>query len=122
MKKARARKERFEDRDTLRPEYDFIGAVRGVTAARYAQGANILAVDPEVRDVFPNSGAVNDALRALAPLLREQRGRPGRTKRSPRPRPRGSGRLVTAFRRNGRVPLALALATARQIVTRGRAG
>lgn len=89
MKKARASKERFEDRDTLRPEYDFTGAVRGVTAARYDQGTNIVAVDPEVRDVFPNSGAVNDALRALAPLLREQRGRPGRTKRSTRPRPRG---------------------------------
>ena len=88
MKKARASKERFEDRDTLRPEYDFTGAVRGVTAARYAQGTNIVAVDPEVRDVFPNGGAVNDALRALAPLLREQRGR-GRTKRSSRPRPRG---------------------------------
>ena len=90
MKKARASKERFEDRDTLRPEYDFTGAARGVTAARYAQGTNIVAVDPEVRDVFPNSGAVNDALRALAPLLRQQRSRPGRTKPSTRPRPRGS--------------------------------
>ena len=89
MKKARASKERFEDWDTLRPEYDFTGAVRGVTAARYAQDTNIVAVDPEVRDVFPNSGAVNDALRALAPLLREQRGRPRRTKRSTRSRPRG---------------------------------
>ncbi|MFI5397974.1 MAG: hypothetical protein ACHQ9S_20745 [Candidatus Binatia bacterium] len=89
MKKVRASKERFEDRDTMRPEYDFTGAVRGVTAARYGQGTNIVAVDPEVRDVFPNGGAVNDALRALAPLLREQRGRPGRTKRPTRPRPRG---------------------------------
>jgi hypothetical protein len=88
MKKAKASKNRFEDRDTLRPEYDFTGAVRGVTAARYARGTNIVAVDPEVRDVFPDSGTVNDALRALAPLLREQRGAPGR-KRSTRPRPRG---------------------------------
>ena len=29
------------DRDTLRPEYDFSRAVRGATAARYAEGANI---------------------------------------------------------------------------------
>ena len=28
-----------EDRDTMRPEYDFSGAVRGTTARRYAQGA-----------------------------------------------------------------------------------
>ena len=88
MKKARASKDRLEDRDTLRPEYDFSGGVRGVTAARYAEGTNIVAVDPEVRDVFPDSGTVNEALRALAPLLREQRGGPGRTRRSTRPRPR----------------------------------
>jgi hypothetical protein len=89
MKKARSSKNRFADRDTMRPEYDFRGAVRGVTAARYIQGTNIVAVDPEVRDVFPDSGAVNEALRALAPLFREQRGGAGRTRRSTRPRPRG---------------------------------
>ncbi len=84
MKKARASKSHFEDRDTLRPEYDFTGAVRGVTAPRYAQGTNIVVVDPEVRDVFPDSTTVNDALRALAPLLREKRGAQGRTSRSRR--------------------------------------
>ena len=74
MKKARANQKTFDDRDTMRPEYDFTGATRGVTAERYAQGTNVVAVDPDVRDVFPDSGAVNEALRALAPLLREQRG------------------------------------------------
>jgi len=64
--------EATEDRDTMRPEYDFSGAVRGVTAARYAQGTNIVVVDPEVLDVFPTSGAVNEALRALAPVLRRR--------------------------------------------------
>ena len=97
MKKARSSKNGFKDRDTMRPEYDFTGAVRGVTAARYAQGTNIVAVDPEVQDVFPDSGAVNDALRALAPLFRAQRGGPGRTRRSTRPRSRGrSGEHVRA--------------------------
>ena len=84
MKKSGDRKKRFEDRDTLRPEYDFAGAGRGVTAARYARGTNMVAVDPEVRDVFPDSGTVNDALRAVAPLLREQRGGAGRTSPSTR--------------------------------------
>ena len=75
MKKGKPRQqmEAKEDRDTLRPEYDFSGAVRGVTAARYAKGTNVVVVDPEVLDVFPNSGAVNEALRALAPVLRRQR-------------------------------------------------
>ena len=36
-------------RDTLRREYDFSHAVRGVTAPRYARGANIVVVDPKVR-------------------------------------------------------------------------
>jgi hypothetical protein len=85
MKKTRLAKAAFDDRDTMRPEYDFSTAVRGVTAARYAQGANVVVVDPALQDVFPDSVAVNEALRALAPLLREQRGAErGRTKRSSR--------------------------------------
>ncbi len=74
MKKVKPRQlsEAAEERDTMRPEYDFSGAVRGITAARYAKGTNVVVVDPEVLDVFPNSGAVNEALRALAPVLRRR--------------------------------------------------
>jgi hypothetical protein len=90
MKKDSPQQRVWDDTDTMRPEYDFRGAVRGVTAARYAQGTNVVAVDPDVRDVFPDSLKVNEALRALAPLLREQlAGKPSRTRRSTRPRPRG---------------------------------
>ena len=60
------------DRDTMRDEYDFSGAKRGVTAARYAEGANVAVIDPEVLDVFPDGNAVNEALRALAPVIRKQ--------------------------------------------------
>jgi hypothetical protein len=63
------------DRDTIRPEYDFSRAVRGATAARYAEGANVVVIDPDVLDVFPDGLAVNEALRALAPVIR--RGRRG---------------------------------------------
>lgn len=58
------------DEDTMRPEYDFSAGVRGVTAARYAAGANVVAIDADLLDVFPDAGAVNAALRALAPILR----------------------------------------------------
>lgn len=61
------------DRDTMRKEYDFSGAVRGVTAPRYAQGANVVVIDPEILDVFPDALAVNEVLRALAPVLRQKR-------------------------------------------------
>ena len=64
------------DRDTMRAEYDFSGAVRGATAARYRQGTNVILLDPTLLDVFPDSAAVNEALRALAPVLRRQRRAP----------------------------------------------
>lgn len=73
MKKIDRRRKQAFDRDTLRPEYDFSRAVRGVTAARYAQGANVVVIDPAVLDVFPNGTSVNEALRALAPVIRQKR-------------------------------------------------
>ncbi len=61
------------EHDTMRPEYDFSGATRGRTAARYAEGADVVVVGHDVLDVFPDSVAVNEALRALAPVIRRQR-------------------------------------------------
>ncbi len=58
------------DADTMRPEYDFSTAVRGVTAARYAQGTNVVLLDPDVAELFPDSQAVNEALRTLTRLGR----------------------------------------------------
>jgi hypothetical protein len=71
----RGEKEMSADEDTMRDEYDFSGAARGVTARRYATGTNVVVIDPEVLDVFPDGEAVNDALRALAPVLRRNRQR-----------------------------------------------
>ena len=62
-----------EDEDTMRPEYDFSQGIRGVTAQRYAQGANVVVISPEVLDVFPDGATVNEALRALPPVLRRSR-------------------------------------------------
>jgi hypothetical protein len=62
----------------MRPEYDFSKAVRGAIAARFRQGTNLVVVDPAVRDVFPDSDAVNEALRALAPVLRRRRKAPSK--------------------------------------------
>ncbi|RJP18221.1 MAG: hypothetical protein C4527_29395 [Candidatus Omnitrophota bacterium] len=59
--------------DTMRPEYDFSDAVRGVTATRYAKGTNVVVIERDVLDVFPDSATVNEALRALAPVIRHRR-------------------------------------------------
>jgi len=44
MKKSKG-KQLASDQDTMRPEYDFSKAVRGVTARRYAQGTNVVLLD-----------------------------------------------------------------------------
>lgn len=75
MKKKASRRKRASDHDTLRPEYDFAQGVRGVTASRFAEGANVVVVDPDVLDVFPDGTSVNEALRALAPVIRHRRRR-----------------------------------------------
>jgi hypothetical protein len=60
------------EQDTMRDEYDFSDAVRGKYAARVSQGTNIVKLDPDVAKVFPDSASVNEALRMLAKLARQQ--------------------------------------------------
>jgi hypothetical protein len=72
MKKVNQASDKGE-RDTMRPEYDFSRAMRGRTAARYAEGTNVVVVGRDVLDVFPDGIAVNEALRALAPVIRRER-------------------------------------------------
>ena len=56
------------DEDTMRSEYDFSKAVRGETAARYAEGTNVVLLDPDVAEIFPDTRSVNEALRTIARL------------------------------------------------------
>jgi hypothetical protein len=60
-----------EDPEMLE-EYDFSGGVRGKYAARFADGANVVVLDPDVAKVFPDSESVNQALRALAEIIQHQ--------------------------------------------------
>jgi len=53
-------------------EYDFRGGVRGKYVGRFAQGANVVVLDPDVAEVFTDSESVNQALRALAGIIRHQ--------------------------------------------------
>jgi len=55
------------DEDLL-PGYDFTQGVRGNYAERFAQGSNVVVLDPDVAAIFPDSKAVNDALRRLADM------------------------------------------------------
>ena len=59
----------------LAPEYDFSGGVRCKYARRYAQGSNVVVLEPDVARSFSNADDVNRALRALAGIIRMQKGK-----------------------------------------------
>lgn len=48
----------------MREEYDFSDGVRGNYATRFAEGSNVVVLDPDVAAEFKTRKAVNDALRA----------------------------------------------------------
>jgi hypothetical protein len=65
----------------MREEYDFSGGVRGKYAAQYAEGSNVVVLDPDVAQLYPDAAAVNRALRALAEVApRSRPARKGRKK------------------------------------------
>ena len=49
----------------MRDEYDFSRGERGKHARRYAKGANVVVLEPDVAKAFPNSKQVNASLRKL---------------------------------------------------------
>jgi len=54
------------DRDDLRPEYPpelIRSGERGKYAARYREGTNLVPIDPDLREHYPDTEAVNRALR-----------------------------------------------------------
>lgn len=53
-------------------EYDFSGGLRGKYVNRFAEGSNVIVLDPDVARVFPDSESVNQALRALAGIIHHQ--------------------------------------------------
>ena len=67
----------------MRPEYDFSGGVRGKFYKEYMKGTNVVLLDPDVAEVFPDSRAVNEALRVLAQVAKRQvRSKPKKAKRA----------------------------------------
>ena len=64
------------DIDEIGPEYDLSKSRPNPYAERYAQGTNLVRLDPDVAKVFPDSTAVNDALRALVKIIEERSSAP----------------------------------------------
>ena len=66
------RKANTRSADEMRSEYDFSGGVRGKFYKEYMKGTNVVLLDPDVAEVFPDSQAVNEALRVLSQLAKRQ--------------------------------------------------
>ena len=92
MKKPTGDREQME-KDEMLPEYDFRGGVRGKHAQAYRQGHTVkihqldgtttvqhfslaegaVMLEPDVQEYFPDSQAVNHALRTLIELIPSKR-------------------------------------------------
>jgi hypothetical protein len=62
-----------EMEDDLLPEYDFskmklVG--RGIYAKRFRSGTNLVLLDRDVREAFPDDQSVNEALRVIAKVAK----------------------------------------------------
>ena len=58
-------------KDDLRPEYnlnELKGGMRGKYRKGYEESSNIVVIEPDLAEAFPNTKAVNDALRELLKL------------------------------------------------------
>jgi len=97
MKNNRNKPKKIEE---MRAEYDFSGGVRGKHAAAYRQGHTVtvhkkdgativqnfrldegaVILEPDVREYFPNSESVNQALRTLISIAPKSRKKPKGTR------------------------------------------
>ena len=87
MKKAERR-----TADELRPKYkrsDFGTLVRGKLARRAGEATNVVLLEPQVAQAFPNDRAVNAALRGVLRARKRGARSAGRTARAPRERRAG---------------------------------
>lgn len=66
-------------------EYDFSKAIRGKYANRYAEGSNVIVIEPDVAKYFPDHDSVNDALRSLASIMERQEKRLAEQVNEPEP-------------------------------------
>ena len=56
-------------------EYDFSKGIRGKYANRYAEGTNLVLIDPDVAEFFPDHDSINEALRSLINIIKKRQKR-----------------------------------------------
>ena len=61
-----------KDPDML-DEYDFSNAIQGKYAKKYAKGANVVVIEPDIAKFFPDHESVNNALRSIIEIIKRQK-------------------------------------------------
>jgi hypothetical protein len=70
------KKDNSELDDELLPEYDLKSLrVRKLGSGRRSFGSEIVRLEPDVAEMFPNADAVNEALRLLIQIAQRQPGK-----------------------------------------------
>lgn len=59
----------------MRVEYDFSNARPNKYAKKYTKGTNIVLIEPDLIEFFPDSESVNTALRALVSIFPKSKSR-----------------------------------------------
>jgi len=96
-------KKAAREKDDMRDHYDFRGGVRGKYAARYAEGTNVVVLDRDVAEMFPDRESVNEALRAVGQIVEMRERRSARSNKGAAPgRGHGAIRGKPAASRSGR--------------------
>ncbi|HEY3303960.1 MAG TPA: hypothetical protein VGL70_10555 [Candidatus Binatia bacterium] len=72
--------------DELRPEYDLSklkGGVRGKYYEQALAGTNLVLIEPDLTNIFPDTNSVNRALRLLADAAEAAAGHTRRVRKAP---------------------------------------
>ena len=78
-KNGTAKTEKWE----MRKAYDFSETRPNKYAKKYAKGTNIVVIDPDLAEFFPDSESVNAMLRAVVAILPQSTSKTKLKKRSP---------------------------------------
>ena len=64
---------RMQKNPDMLEEYDFSKGAQGKYAKSYAEGTNVVIIEPDVAKVFPDHDSVNQALRSLVEIIRRHK-------------------------------------------------
>ncbi len=96
-------KKAVREQSEMRDHYDFRQGVRGKYAVRYAEGTNVVVLDPDVAEMFPGRELVNETLRALGRVVQMRERQKAGAKGTAPDRGQRAVRAETAASQRGRM-------------------